>query len=374
MAGCSSASRVCSCRAWEYTFSGATPSNAYPTTVYTIEYDGFADFPRYPLDIFSDLNAIFGDEHFYYHVLTTAQLDGAIPLPTSGPTMTHYYMVTGDQLPLLNPIRYTPVIGGPITDLLQPDLTYLVNLGYGDPRYGWSTGPANVPTPAGLFPPLSAFELMPGLLASGTQLGIHNFVADLAGTGPNPVPLALYNFLYPGPGTATGYAAMVPVLSALAADPYLLADPAALGPLLTQFLPPVVSNLVADPYLLADPAALGPLLTQSLPPVLSALVADPAALKPLVEQYLPYLISTTASGLYGKLLPTADILNAALISIPSYDVNLFLDGILQAVNGHPVSGLINAVGQPIASDIALYAMASELGGGGPYESGRDRGA
>src|SRR5262249_48669786 len=42
------------------TASGATPDNVYPTTIYTIQYDGFADFPRYPLDIPADLNAIMG--------------------------------------------------------------------------------------------------------------------------------------------------------------------------------------------------------------------------------------------------------------------------------------------------------------------------
>ena len=32
-------------------FYGATPENAYPTFNYTQEYDGFADFPRYPLNL-----------------------------------------------------------------------------------------------------------------------------------------------------------------------------------------------------------------------------------------------------------------------------------------------------------------------------------
>jgi hypothetical protein len=94
---------------------------------------------------------------------------------------------------------------------------------------------------------------------------------------------------------------------------------------------------------------------------LSALAADPAALgSELTLTNVADTISFTASSLYGKLLPTADILNAALISVPSYDINLFLDGILQAVSGHPVSGLMNAVGQPIASDLALYLWLANL--------------
>ncbi|MGO8768964.1 hypothetical protein, partial [Mycobacterium sp.] len=38
----------------------------------------------------------------------------------------------------------------------------------------------------------------------------------------------------------------------------------------------------------------------------------------------------------------------------------FLDGLLQAVNGQPVQGLMNAIGQPIASDIALYLWLANL--------------
>jgi hypothetical protein len=42
------------------TASGATPSDLYPTDIYTNEYDGFADFPRYPINFLSDLNAYVG--------------------------------------------------------------------------------------------------------------------------------------------------------------------------------------------------------------------------------------------------------------------------------------------------------------------------
>ena len=41
-------------------FDGATPADAYPTDIYTLEYDGLADFPRYPLNFLSDLNAFLG--------------------------------------------------------------------------------------------------------------------------------------------------------------------------------------------------------------------------------------------------------------------------------------------------------------------------
>ncbi|MGH3562803.1 MAG: PE-PPE domain-containing protein, partial [Mycobacterium sp.] len=66
------------------TFDGATPDSIYPTTITTLEYDGFADFPRYPIDLLADLNAVAGIQyvHDQYPELTQAQLDSAITLPT----------------------------------------------------------------------------------------------------------------------------------------------------------------------------------------------------------------------------------------------------------------------------------------------------
>ena len=68
--GISNATPVSILAALGINFSGATPSNAYPTTIYTMEYDGWADVPRYPLDILSDLNTLQSQTHFLYPNLT----------------------------------------------------------------------------------------------------------------------------------------------------------------------------------------------------------------------------------------------------------------------------------------------------------------
>jgi hypothetical protein len=60
---------------------------------------------------------------------------------------------------------------------------------------------------------------------------------------------------------------------------------------------------------------------------------------------------------YATLLPTSDIATALAVSLPSYDINLFLNGIIQAVNGDPVGGLVNAFGNPIAADVGLTTLA-----------------
>lgn len=65
----------------DLTFYGATPSDTiYPTAIYTLEYDGFADFSRYPLNFISDLNAVAGITfvHTKYLDLTPAQVEGLL--------------------------------------------------------------------------------------------------------------------------------------------------------------------------------------------------------------------------------------------------------------------------------------------------------
>lgn len=165
-------------------FYGATPTNTiYPTHIYTIQYDGFADFPRYPIDVLADLNAVAGIPwaHGQYANVSSALLATAITLPTDPAygTATTYSIIPTGNLPLLEPVRAIPVIGNPLADLLQPDLTYLVNWGYGNPAYGYSAGPANVPTPFGLFPPLSDTLALGADLVTGTQQGFGAFARDV---------------------------------------------------------------------------------------------------------------------------------------------------------------------------------------------------
>jgi PE-PPE domain len=117
--------------------------------------------------------------HTQYPNIT--DLGSAVEVPTSAgyDGATTYYMIPTDDLPLLDPLRSIPVIGNPLADLLQPDLQVLVNLGYGDPDYGWVNEDANVATPAGLFPSLADLEKVPGLLVSGTEEGIQKAISDL---------------------------------------------------------------------------------------------------------------------------------------------------------------------------------------------------
>jgi hypothetical protein len=158
-------------------FSGATPDDVYPTDIYTLQYDGWADYPQYPLNILADLNAFAGIAYVHgeYPTLTASEIAAsAQQLPTTASdTMTNYYLIPTENLPLLDPVRSIPVVGQPLADLLQPDLRVLIELGYD------RTAPANVPTPAELFPtnvnPITVVED----LVQGTAQGVNNALTDV---------------------------------------------------------------------------------------------------------------------------------------------------------------------------------------------------
>jgi hypothetical protein len=291
------------------TFYGATPSNTiYPTQIYTLEYDGFADFPQYPINLISDLNAFVGilNVHSQYMYLNPAALPPGYAiqqLPTSpgytGVT-TYYMMSTPNGLPLLEPLRAIPVIGNPIADLLQPDLTTIVNLGYGNPNFGWSQGPADVQTYFGLFPHVSQ-QLIAQDLITGAQQGAHAFVGDIhaeaAGVSLSSVSHSLTSM------AGTGEAHLSALTSALSTPDSII-----------ETIQGAVTNVANE-------------------------------------------ISGTAANLYAALLPTADIANFVVTVIPAYDVNLFLSGIQQALDGNVLGGLQYALVAPLAADAGLLTMA-----------------
>ncbi len=284
---------------------GPMPTNDFVTKVYTLEYDGWADFPQYPIDVFSDLNALAGmvTVHTSYDTLTSTQINSATVLPTEGPTRTTFYMIPTQNLPLLDPVRWIPYIGNPIADLVQPVLTPVVNWGYGNPDFGWSTGPANVTTPFGFLPPLSDTTALGPALVSGMHQGIGAAIGDLYAEGPPQLPSL-------------------------------------------QGIPQALTSLSSGPGTLGLPAG---------PPTITDLLSG----LEVANTQIVGAGTTAFSTAYSTLLPTADITTAALVSLPSYDVNLFLNGMTQAVNGQPLAGLVNAFGDPIAANVGLLPM---LGG------------
>jgi hypothetical protein len=268
-------------------FDGATPANSFPTDIYTLEYDGYADFPQYPINFLADLNALLGtiDIHGLYLNQglvppepgpTAEQIANATLLPGSAldgtaDSLTNYYMID-ETPPLVTLLSGIPVIGQPLADLLGPDLTVLINLGYGADNVGYST-PANVPTPFGLFPDVSLSNVLTEL-AQGAQQGFSAFEADLS-------------------------------------------DPSAMA------------STVADP---------------STAVAVATTAVDPPSLTDISDA-----LSSAAASLHALGLQTADIADAVLISLPSYDVTLFLDNLTNP---------LDAIGLPLAADTGALTLAA----------------
>ena len=219
--------------------------------------------------------------------------------------VTNYYMITTPNgLPLLEPLRLIPGIGNPLADLLQPDLTTIVNMGYGDPHYGYSTAPADQQTYFGLFPHYSKALLAQDLLL-GAHQGTVAFNSDIQTQTATSVANVSHQLATLG--TTGGREAALHSLS------YAVAG---LSP---DSIIPAIQTAVTN-------AANG--------------------------------ISNTAANLYGALLPTADIINTLVTVIPAYDINLFLSGIQQALNGDVLGGLQYAFVAPIAADTGLVSLAA----------------
>jgi hypothetical protein len=178
----------------------ATPSDTpYPTEIYTIQYDGVADFPQYPTDIPADLNAVMGytTAHLEYSTLTPAELATAVVEPTSPgyDGVTEYFMIPTQDLPLLEPLRDMPGIGPALADLIQPDLRVLVDMGYGD-------GYADVPTEASFSTPDYNYSAIDADMALGLQQGITAAEVDMGMLPTSDLPDA-YPYLPYVPGDTT---------------------------------------------------------------------------------------------------------------------------------------------------------------------------
>ena len=107
------------------------------------QYDMWADFPTYPLNLLADINALFGLLNHWYlpasvnpllgNLISTVSLDPASPNYNPDTLVqrygdTTYYTIPSEHLPMLYPLRWIGL--GPLTDVIEPTLKVLVELGY----------------------------------------------------------------------------------------------------------------------------------------------------------------------------------------------------------------------------------------------------
>jgi hypothetical protein len=151
-----------------------------------------------------------------------------------------------------------------------------------------------------------------------------------------------------------------------------LSDTVALGPALVSGIHQGIGAAIGDLYAEGPPqlpslqgisAALSSLSstpgTPALPTGPATIISLLAGLQTANTQIVG-TATTAVSTAYSTLLPTADIATAVLVSLPSYDFNLFLNGMIQVVNGQPLDGLLNAIGYPIAANVGLLPLTAGL--------------
>jgi len=310
-------------------FEPPTPSDLYPTDIYTLEYDGFADFPHYTTNLLSDLNADVGVflAHFLYLDITPDQINNAMLLPGSealtGEGLTDYYMIPNDSLPILEPLLLIPGIGQPLYDLLEPDTRILVNLGYGSITEGWNQGPANVPTTFGLYPDINQTQLSDAL-SNGWQQGVTDALNDLQ----HPIS-------YPDQ-----VAPLLPFADSLYTIGFAPENP--------SFSDTIDGLLKLLGFPVSD-------VTLSSPP--ADIIND---------------ISATLSYEYSSTLPFADAINVLLTSLPAYDANIvasqldagnLLNAILDPMSANTqlvLNDLILGLAQPLVATLGTAVNLAEL--------------
>lgn len=154
-------------------FDGATPDDEYRTIDVARQYDLIADFPKYPLNLLADLNALMG--YVYLHPnygSSVVNLNDPSTYESYTSGNTTYYLVHTEHLPLLQPLRGIGILT-PVLDLVEPTLRVLIELGY-------DRTPENmgVPTGAGLIPDIDLGKLASDLRAAARE-GVRKALADL---------------------------------------------------------------------------------------------------------------------------------------------------------------------------------------------------
>jgi PE-PPE domain-containing protein len=197
-----------------------TPTDPFTTDIYTGEYDGWADFPEDPSNLFADLNALIGIEtvHPYYPDPTPGvnlDTNNMIDLGTIGHT-TFY------DIPAPLPTLAFMFDGGPVGqffyDSFAPYATLFDDWGYGnpgDPGAGievngvdpigvagpWTvdaTGQLVASGGAGFIPAMDPLQMLAGMEYAGVQTLVGPIDDLLADAGQSPLPTSFVDSLLSG--------------------------------------------------------------------------------------------------------------------------------------------------------------------------------
>ncbi|CAN5441724.1 hypothetical protein BH11ACT7_BH11ACT7_39490 [soil metagenome] len=167
----------------DFYFDGPAPTDTnFQTVDIARQYDGFADFPLYPINLVADLNALLGI--LYVHTdYEAVSLDPADPDYVEGTVKqqygdTTYYTIPTAALPLLQPLRDLGV-PEPLMALVEPALRVIVEAGYD------RTLNPGVPAPAQLIPKIDPGQFVEDFVAAVGQ-GIEDARDEIENPTPRP--------------------------------------------------------------------------------------------------------------------------------------------------------------------------------------------
>jgi PE-PPE domain len=197
-----------------------TPTDPFTTDIYTGEYDGWADFPEDPSNIFADINALIGIEtvHPYYpdptpgvNLDTTNMIDlGTIgnttfydipaPLPTlafmydGGPAGQFFYDSFSPYAILTDDWAY----GNPGDPGAGFEVNGVEPIGVAGPWQVDATGQLVESGVAGFIPKMDPLQMLAGMEYAGVQTFVGPIDDLLEDTGQSPLPSSFVDSLLSG--------------------------------------------------------------------------------------------------------------------------------------------------------------------------------
>jgi hypothetical protein len=175
----------------DFSFDGPAPTDTqFDTVEINRQYDLYADFPLYPLNVVSLANAFFGFWYVHLHAFDVSLPPD--PTNTSPAYQGHYgetdyYFFETADLPLFGPLR-TLGVPEPLIDVVEPFFKVIVDLGYDRSIPPWE------PTPARLIPPLNPGSVVTDLVDAIGE-GVTNAAALVGAPAPliSPAPAVTAN-------------------------------------------------------------------------------------------------------------------------------------------------------------------------------------
>ncbi len=199
---------------------GTTPTTGIATDIYMGEYDGFADFPEDPSNLFADLNALIGIETvhgFYPDPTPGVNLDTGNIIDLGKIGDTNFYAIPA-PLPTLAFMYDGGPVGHFFYDSFSPYATLFDDWGYGnpgDPGAGipvdgvdpigvsgpWTvdaTGQLVESVGSGFAPQMDPLQMLAGLEYAGVQTLVGPINDLLADAGQSPLPTSFVDSLLSG--------------------------------------------------------------------------------------------------------------------------------------------------------------------------------